>query len=116
MQDNRALEILNSLAQGFDPDTGEILPREHVLQQPDVIRALGQAVSIFRQYIGESVRADREPARAGQAWSAGEDERLLKSFDRGTPIKELAATHERTRGAIESRLVKLGRIERTTNS
>jgi len=52
------------------------------------------------------------PERAGRPWGDKEDELLAKRFDDGVDIKKLAIKHKRTRGAIESRLVKLGKIER----
>lgn len=116
MQDDTAFNILNSLASGCDPETGEVFPRDHIVQQPDVIRALGRAVTVFRQYIDRNIGEDGTPARVGQPWSAEEDERLLKAFDNGAAIEELAVAHERSRGAIQSRLVRLGRIERETST
>ena len=116
MQDDAAFSILNSLASGCDPETGEVFPRDHIVQQPDVVRALGRAVTVFGQHIRRTGREDGRPARAGQPWPAEEDERLLKAFDNGTAIKELAIAHERSRGAIQSRLVRLGRIEKETST
>ena len=36
----RAKEIVRTLADGIDPTTGEVLPKESVYNSPDVIRAL----------------------------------------------------------------------------
>lgn len=36
----RAKEIVSALADGIDPFTGEILPRDHICNHPDMIRAL----------------------------------------------------------------------------
>ena len=116
MQDDAAFSILNSLASGCDPETGEVFPRDHIVQHPDVVRVLARAVTVFRQHIDGSSGKDGRPARVGQPWSAEEDERLLKAFDHGAAIKELAVAHERSRGAIQSRLVRLGRIERETST
>jgi DNA helicase II / ATP-dependent DNA helicase PcrA len=51
------------------------------------------------------------PARHGVAWSADEDERLRALFAAGKAIAKLAEAHQRKRGAITSRLVKLGLLE-----
>ena len=91
MHNTTALEFLNSLADGFDPETGEVLPRDHVLQQPNVIRALGRAVKVYREYVGAK---KHKPARAGVAWTVEEDEQLLEAYDRSVAIKDLAANHE----------------------
>jgi DNA helicase II / ATP-dependent DNA helicase PcrA len=52
------------------------------------------------------------PARHGVAWSADEDDRLRALFVAGKAIAKLAEAHQRKRGAITSRLVKLGLLER----
>ena len=57
---------------------------------------------------------DGVPARHGTAWSAGEDNRLRALFLAGEPISELAKAHQRKRGAISSRLVKLGLLAEDT--
>jgi hypothetical protein len=46
------------------------------------------------------------------SWSADEDERLRASFLTGEAIAAMAAAHQRKRGAIRSRLVKLGLVEK----
>ena len=111
MRADTALKIISSLADGCDPDTGEILPRDHVFQQPDVVRALAVAVAALRRHAGREDRDSRKPAKAGRPWTAEEDEGLLLAFDGGATIRDLAEKHERTTGAIESRLVRLGRLE-----
>ncbi len=40
MDQQRAKEIIHILSDGIDPFTGEVLPPDHVCNQPDVIRAL----------------------------------------------------------------------------
>jgi DNA helicase-2/ATP-dependent DNA helicase PcrA len=51
---------------------------------------------------------DGFPARHGTAWSAEEDHRLRTLFLAGEAIAELAEAHQRKKGAISSRLIKLG--------
>lgn len=48
---------------------------------------------------------------AGHSWPESEDKALLAIFDAGMPVKEIAAKHGRTQGAIAARLVRLGRIK-----
>ncbi len=55
-------------------------------------------------------KSDGAPARHGVAWSADEDDRLRSMFLAGEAIAALAAAHQRKKGAIASRLVKLGLI------
>jgi ATP-dependent exoDNAse (exonuclease V) beta subunit len=54
--------------------------------------------------------SDGAPARHGAAWSADEDDRLRKMFLAGEAIAALAAAHQRKKGAIAARLMKLGLI------
>lgn len=95
--------ILRRLADGLDIATGEALPPESQYNRPDAIRALFAGA--------EALEAKEGPPKAGGVWSAEEEVRLVEAFDGGTPIKEIAAAHERTPGAIRSRLIKLGKIE-----
>jgi DNA helicase II / ATP-dependent DNA helicase PcrA len=57
-------------------------------------------------------KKDGLPGRHGVSWSADEDERLRASFLTGEAIAAMAAAHQRKRGAIRSRLVKLGLVEK----
>lgn len=105
-----AKKIIDTLAGGVDPDTGEILAAEGTLSRPRVIRALFAAATALD---AAAKRADRKralPDNAGRAWSAEEDKELAALFDARLPVKEIAARHGRTVGAIASRLVRLERI------
>ena len=112
MQANSALRIVSSLADGCDPLTGEVFPPDHILQQPDVIRALGVAVTALRGDASLQTSDSDRPSRVGQPWTDKEDEELTSAFNRGEAIKALADKHERTPGGVKSRLAKLGLIER----
>lgn len=46
-------------------------------------------------------------AKQGSPWTADEDNRLKEAFTNGTKISQLAKDHQRTSGAIRSRLKKL---------
>ncbi|OXC79329.1 hypothetical protein [Caballeronia sordidicola] len=106
-----AKTTLERLARGIDPETGEVLAEQSPFNNPQVIRALFFAVKELEK-LAPPARAVRErPANAGRSWSEVEDARLLKSFDAGVSPKDLAQLHGRTKGAIDSRLVKLGRVE-----
>lgn len=50
------------------------------------------------------------PERAGKAWDAAEDQQICEEFVAGTSIADLAVSHNRTPGAIRSRLEKLGKL------
>jgi len=105
-----ALEIIRALADGINPSTGEVFEDDSVYQQPQVIRALFTAVRTL-EYEQKRVKRERTlPSKAGTAWTPEEDEKLSQAFDQGIPIKELVKMHERTRGAIQSRLANLGKL------
>jgi hypothetical protein len=113
----RALEIVRHLANGVDPFTGEELSWDSPLQNPEAVRALFLATAGLAklQLRGEANRpvpkdARMPPARAGEPWSPQEDARLVKAYDEGKTFQDLALSHQRTVGAIESRLTKLGKI------
>ena len=109
-----AKKIIDALANGIDPETGETLPSQSTFNSPQVIRALFVAVSALDK---AARRADRDtalPKNAGRSWSDEEDKQFLVIFDSGTPVKEIASRHGRTLGAITSRLVRLGRIKDST--
>jgi DNA helicase-2/ATP-dependent DNA helicase PcrA len=57
-----------------------------------------------------SNKTNGAPARHGVPWSAEEDSRLRTSYLAGQAIAALARTHQRKRGAITSRLMKLGLV------
>ena len=105
-----AREIINVLAQGIHPITGEAMPADSPYNEPPVIRAL---FAVSRALEGcDSTRVRRDlPANAGKAWSPEEDDRLAAAFDAGQDLKQMALDLGRSRVAVEARLVKLGRIE-----
>ncbi len=109
-----AKKIIDAIANGIDPETGEILPSQSTLNSPQVIRALFVAVSALERAIRLADRDNSLPKNAGRSWSDEEDKQLLVIFDSGTPVKEIAARHGRTLGAITSRLVRLGKIKGST--
>jgi len=106
-----AKKIVDALANGIDPETGEVLPAQSIFNSPQVIRALFVAVQALEKAAKRADRDNSLPSNAGRAWSDDEDKELLAAFDSGTPVKEIAAHHGRTQGAIAARLVRLGRIK-----
>ena len=55
--------------------------------------------------------SSKKPGKAGQPWPSAEDKALKNAFETGASIPELAIVHQRSRGAIRSRLVKLGLVD-----
>lgn len=51
------------------------------------------------------------PERQGEKWTEQEDQQLTEGFNNEVKFGKLAKSHQRTSGAIRSRLRKLGLIE-----
>lgn len=105
MDTTKAKELLSALADGVDPYTGEFFPRDHVCNQPEVIRALHTAVNLLA-----SPPKKHAPRNAGKPWTEIEEEKLLDEFASGLTVSAIAKEHGRSRGAIETRLADLGQI------
>ncbi len=114
MERQIALQIVQALAQGIDPHTGEQFPAASPYQHPDTVRALMQAA----QALADPVPRTRPshpgiPENAGKPWTEAEDQILAEAFDTGIAIPELAEQHRRTRAAIQARLIRMGKLEPT---
>jgi hypothetical protein len=107
VENSEAMRIVQALANGINPITGEISPDAGPYNDPAVIRALSEVLRVLEK-LGQPEKRTF-PEHAGKPWTP-EDKSLLASFDRGTPVKQLGAEHGWTGGATTSRLVKLGRL------
>lgn len=117
MDTPRALELLRALADGHDPFTGQSFPPGSPYQQADIVRALYCAIEALQAPAAKQKTAP-DPSRpaAGKPWTPEEEKHLRDAFASNPSIPELAAAHGRTRGAISSRLVKLGLIKPPAHS
>jgi hypothetical protein len=110
-----AKRVLDLLATGVDPETGEVLPPDHVLNSPSVIRAL----FLGAQAIGSIPTKSAKPSgpkvsagpQAGKAWTLEEELRLVEAFETGASIEQMSEAHGRSKGGIAARLVRLGKID-----
>lgn len=103
----KAIKTLSALAEGVDPETGELLAKDHVFNQPNVIRSLFAAIESLNANRRRQHRRQALPARAGNPWTDEESEKVRKEFQAGKSTKEISQDHQRTKGAIESQLVKI---------
>lgn len=110
-----ARQVIEMLAQGIHPVTGERMPQDSPYNAPQVIRALF-TVSMALQapppapvpVVHKVSRKPAEaPANAGKPWSPADDAAVVLSFDSGEPLKELATRLGRTQFSVEQRLVKM---------
>ena len=97
MDIQRAKELLTALADGLDPLTGEVLPSDHVCNKGDIVRALHCVLEALPRGLKKPL-----PANNGKPWTEKADQELCS----------LCAHFGRTSGAIESRLERLGKIQR----
>jgi hypothetical protein len=118
MDRETVLHHLRAWADGVDPATGLTLPPDHPGQRPDTLRVVFAALALLSPSspAGESLAVANRPSaggprNAGRPWSADDDAMLATGFDAHESIGALAARLERTRGAINARLVKLGKID-----
>ncbi len=102
--------IIEALAEGVDPFTGEELPEGSPYHRPEVIRALFAAAKQLRCPRPQPQAASDCPARIGSSWTKEEEQQLVREFETEMPLKVIATKHQRTRGAITSRLVRLGKL------
>ncbi|HYC47624.1 MAG TPA: hypothetical protein VED01_19280 [Burkholderiales bacterium] len=115
MEREQALKILNALANGVNPATGEVFAADSAYQHPDTVRALFEAVRALDgsrpAHPGSERKTADMPANTFVRWTPEEEERLAAGFDAGKTSAELAKLHDRSRAAIEARLLKLGKID-----
>jgi hypothetical protein len=111
MQREAATTILQALADGVDPHTGEVFPPDSPYQNPQVIRALFHALRALEGHREAKQPKRSLPGNAGKPWTASEDALLRKRFDMGASVTEMAREHWRTEGAIRARLVRLGMVD-----
>ena len=100
----RAKEIIEGLANGVNPLTGEVLAPEDSCNQPDVIRALHAILSALPEKMQKS-----QPENAGKPWTSEDDRILAAMYDEGKTRNEICEYFQRSTGGIASRLVRLGK-------
>ncbi len=104
------LAIVESLADGIHPMTGEDLDEASIFKDEKVRRALNAAREAMQKEGNREARRASLPKKAGRPWSEEEDAVLVERFEGGMGFAELAKEHGRTDGAIRSRLTKLGKL------
>ena len=114
----RSRQVLQTLVQGADPETGTELPKDTVLNRVDVVRALLAAIEALDSVNARALRRAQLPESVGKSWSKGEELQLKEEFTGGELVPDIATKHGRTVRAIEARLERLGLLradQRTTN-
>ena len=112
-----ARKILESLQQGIDPETNRELPKNSIVNNIVVNRAIALSVMAIDQIVTRMERRAQLPTNVGRSWSKEEERALVALYEAGTPVADIAVHHGRTVRAIEARLEHLGLLkaaERTT--
>lgn len=97
------IKVLSALGEGIDYETGELIEG----------MSEGLKLQVFEMLLyfdgKQKARAKLEEKypRNGKSWTDEEDAELLEEYNQGKSVNELAIAHERSTGAIRSRLVKL---------
>src|SRR5204863_8446406 len=73
----QALAVVRSLANGVDPESGEVFPPESSYQRAQIVRALYEAATALERIERFDRRKAQMPAKTGEPWSEDEDRKLL---------------------------------------
>ena len=111
MELHAARQIIDTLSQGIHPVTGEVMPEDSPYNAPPVIRALFAVSQALETKPPRAPRASRP--NAGKPWVPEDDEKLAQSYSAGLTLSALANELGRTPFAVETRLVKLGKLPPT---
>ena len=112
MEMQEAVRAVRALADGVDPVTGEVFPKDSPYQKPHVIRALEVALQkMGATPIVQTGQVQPVSASFATPWTEEEDERLSQNFGNRIEFDEIARAHGRSRSAIISRLIGLGKIK-----
>ena len=112
------MEILESLLDGFDPESDRPLTKESVFRQPRVMLALHNAIIALQkvdvpcnpQHI--PTQNERKIAKnRNKPWTIADDEILEMLFCDNAPLKHICEQLGRTPEGILARMVRLGFIE-----
>lgn len=101
MKLHEAAAILRRLYSGIDPDTGEVLPADHLLHSRDVQQALMTALQAMDAGQQQDTLPINRSGRlnAGRPWTADDLADLRSLYESGMPLEEIARlTHRRVRG------------------
>lgn len=117
MNNHEASIILEHLLEGVHPVTGEILPEQHICNDPQVLRALYKAINTLRD-INPPPAAPPKYARQNRAnnqnpWTQDDDTYLRNACAQSIPIHEICSELCRSKRNVKLRLVYLGLAEKS---
>ena len=101
------ISILQGMSEGVDVITGEVIEG----LSEDVKLQLFEMSMYFDERLKSREAQDSRYPKHGLKWTSEEDEQLLSEYREGRTIKEISEIHNRSNGAIRSRLLGLGVLE-----
>ena len=128
MDIEKAKAIVSLLADGVDPTTGEVFPDDAPYNHPSVIRALFTILGNVKskkhtktttkkkpkqttKERQENNIASGRPKNSGLPWEEKSKIEVVKMYNEGVSVKELAKYFERSEGGIKSELTHQGVID-----
>lgn len=109
MTKEEAREILQSMIDGVDPNTGEILPATHLCNNPTVKRALHIAIMCMSDN-DKFIRKNGQ-LNAGRPWTKADSANLTFLYRHGATMEEICAKLQRRERGVRNQLEYLGLIE-----
>lgn len=125
MEPEQAIQILETLAGGTDPVTGEVFAFDSPYNHPTIIRAMYCVLRNCK--LSPKKRKTKEqrqtenlatglPRNAGMPWTGEMLDELTEQYNAEVRPKDLAAKYERTEGSILAQLSRLGVIKEQDRS
>lgn len=118
MDSEHAIEVLENLANGVNPATGEVFQYDSPYNNPLIIRALFSILVLLRtpqrkrtvkQRQADNVRSGM-PRNYGMPWPQEMLDELLAQYQASVSTADLASQYERSEASIIAQLIRLGAI------
>src|SRR5712672_742492 len=111
MDSAQALAVIRSLANGVDPENGEVFPPESAYQRPLVVRALYEAAAALERMERFERRKLQMPPKTGEPWTEDEDRTSFLEYFRSkghrlVPSSSLVPANDPTLLFVNSGMVQ----------
>ena len=117
MTNETAREILQIMAKGINPITGEILPDDHLCNYPEVARALClaiQSLSVDSPVTDLPVNKKNGKLNAGRPWTKEDLRELEQLYLAGASMDDICKQLQRRERGVQKQLEYLG-LRHTTS-
>jgi predicted transglutaminase-like cysteine proteinase len=112
METEEALQIVNVLMKGVNPDTASTLPNRSPYNSPRVLRALFTLVNLVNQQANKEALFEN----VGKSWGKEDDIELTRLFEmHGEDFDAIAKKLKRTNKGIAFRLQTINLISEAQN-